>query len=127
MHSDPRIRMRARHTELATARVQAAAHPCRARSLGAAAFALFLHLGATLARVALAFVLAMTLGSAIGYLMGAHGLAATTAFNLLRKQARDSRRRVADVAAEVLGGSTGPDADQIRDRHSPGRALSEAT
>ena len=32
--------------------------------------ALFLHLGATLARVALAFVLAMTLGSAIGYLMG---------------------------------------------------------
>ena len=64
---------------------------------------------------------------AIGYLMGAHGLAATTAFNLLRKQARDSRRRVADVAAEVLGGSTGPEADQIRDRHSPDRALTEAT
>ncbi len=37
--------------------------------------ALFLHLGATLARVALAFVLAMTLGSAIGYLMGRHRLA----------------------------------------------------
>ena len=32
--------------------------------------ALFLNLGATLARVALAFVLAMSLGSAIGYLMG---------------------------------------------------------
>src|ERR1700754_1831095 len=32
--------------------------------------ALFFHLGATLARVALAFVLAMALGSAIGYLMG---------------------------------------------------------
>src|SRR3954464_2557630 len=32
--------------------------------------ALFLHLGATLARVSLAFVLAMSLGSAIGYLMG---------------------------------------------------------
>jgi NitT/TauT family transport system permease protein len=32
--------------------------------------ALFLHLGATLARVALAFVLAMSLGSAIGYVMG---------------------------------------------------------
>jgi NitT/TauT family transport system permease protein len=32
--------------------------------------ALFLHLGATLARVVLAFTLAMTLGSAIGYLMG---------------------------------------------------------
>jgi NitT/TauT family transport system permease protein len=32
--------------------------------------ALFLNLGATLARVALAFTLAMTLGAAIGYLMG---------------------------------------------------------
>ena len=32
--------------------------------------ALFLHLGATLARVTLAFTLAMALGSAIGYLMG---------------------------------------------------------
>ena len=32
--------------------------------------ALFLHLGATLARVALSFILAMSLGSAIGYLMG---------------------------------------------------------
>jgi NitT/TauT family transport system permease protein len=31
---------------------------------------LFLHLGATLARVALAFMLAMTAGAAIGYLMG---------------------------------------------------------
>ena len=28
---------------------------------------------------------------AVGYLMGAHGLTATTAFNALRKQARDSR------------------------------------
>jgi GAF domain-containing protein len=64
---------------------------------------------------------------AVGYLMGAHGLTAVTAFNVLRKQARDSRRRVAEVAAEVLGGSTGPDAGQIRDRHSPGRALTEAT
>ncbi len=32
--------------------------------------ALLFHLGATLARVALAFTLAMTLGTAIGYLMG---------------------------------------------------------
>ena len=32
--------------------------------------ALFLNLGVTLARVALSFVLAMTLGSAIGYWMG---------------------------------------------------------
>ena len=37
--------------------------------------ALFFHLGATLARVALAFVLAMALGSAIGYLMGRNRLA----------------------------------------------------
>lgn len=36
----------------------------------AASGALFVHLGATLARVALSFVLAMSLGSAIGYLMG---------------------------------------------------------
>src|SRR3954468_3583462 len=36
----------------------------------ASSVALFLHLGATLARVSLAFVLAMSLGSAIGYLMG---------------------------------------------------------
>jgi hypothetical protein len=39
---------------------------------------------------------------AVGYLMGAHGLDAVTAFNVLRKRARDSRRRVADVAAEIL-------------------------
>ena len=32
--------------------------------------ALFFHLGVTLARVALAFILAMTVGSALGYLMG---------------------------------------------------------
>jgi NitT/TauT family transport system permease protein len=37
--------------------------------------ALFLHLGATLARVALAFVLAMAIGSAIGYVMGRNRLA----------------------------------------------------
>jgi AmiR/NasT family two-component response regulator len=32
---------------------------------------------------------------AVGYLMGAHRLDAVTAFDLLRKRARDSRRRVA--------------------------------
>ncbi|MGJ5046264.1 ABC transporter permease [Bradyrhizobium oligotrophicum] len=37
--------------------------------------ALFLHLGATLARVALAFTLSMALGSAIGFLMGRSQLA----------------------------------------------------
>jgi len=47
------------------------------------------------------------------YLMGAHGLEAVTAFDVLRKRARDSRRRVADVAAEVIdrapGSRAGPD------------------
>jgi GAF domain-containing protein len=45
---------------------------------------------------------------ATGYLMAAHGLDAVTAFNLLRKQARDSRRRVADVAAQLLNDPTSP-------------------
>jgi GAF domain-containing protein len=40
---------------------------------------------------------------AIGYLMGKHDLTAAQAFSGLRKRARDSRRRVADLAAEVLG------------------------
>jgi GAF domain-containing protein len=42
---------------------------------------------------------------AIGYLMGSRGLDAVTAFDILRKRARDSRRRVADIAAEVLSGT----------------------
>lgn len=46
---------------------------------------------------------------AVGYLMGSQGLDAVTAFNLLRKRARDSRRRVADVSAELLGAGTGAD------------------
>jgi GAF domain-containing protein len=45
---------------------------------------------------------------AVGYLMGTHRLDAVTAFDVLRKRARDSRRRVADVATELLGGATGP-------------------
>ncbi|GAA3091960.1 GAF and ANTAR domain-containing protein [Streptosporangium carneum] len=44
---------------------------------------------------------------AIGYLMGKHDLTAAQAFTGLRKQARDSRRRVADLAAEVLGEAAG--------------------
>ncbi|GIH96577.1 GAF and ANTAR domain-containing protein [Planobispora siamensis] len=44
---------------------------------------------------------------AIGYLMGKHDLTAAQAFTGLRKQARDSRRRVADLAAEVLGEGAG--------------------
>jgi GAF domain-containing protein len=46
---------------------------------------------------------------AVGYLMGAHKLDAVTAFDVLRKRARDSRRRVADVATEVLDGAAGLD------------------
>jgi GAF domain-containing protein len=53
---------------------------------------------------------------AVGYLMGAHGLDAVTAFNVVRKQARDSRRRVADVATEILGVTTGP-SDELIDAH----------
>jgi GAF domain-containing protein len=50
---------------------------------------------------------------AVGYLMGSRGLDAVTAFNILRKHARDSRRRVADIAAEVLKG-TGAGLDDER-------------
>jgi GAF domain-containing protein len=39
---------------------------------------------------------------AIGFLMATHKVDAVTAFNRLRKNARDNRRRVADVAAEIL-------------------------
>ncbi|QXJ22277.1 GAF and ANTAR domain-containing protein [Actinomadura graeca] len=39
---------------------------------------------------------------AIGYLMATHRVDAVSAFNRLRKQARDNRRRVADLAAEIL-------------------------
>jgi GAF domain-containing protein len=51
---------------------------------------------------------------AVGYLMGSQSLDAVTAFNALRKRARDSRRRIADVAAEILatnGQTTTRDAD----------------
>jgi GAF domain-containing protein len=44
---------------------------------------------------------------AVGYLMGTHGLDAVTAFDALRRQARDSRRLVADVAADLLSGAGG--------------------
>jgi GAF domain-containing protein len=49
---------------------------------------------------------------AVGYLMGTHRLDAVTAFDVLRRQARDSRRRIADVATDVLGGTTGPASDE---------------
>jgi GAF domain-containing protein len=45
---------------------------------------------------------------AVGYLMGTRGLNAVTAFDVLRRQARDSRRRVADVATDLLGEAMGP-------------------
>jgi GAF domain-containing protein len=48
---------------------------------------------------------------AVGYLMGTHRLDAVTAFDVLRRRARDSRRRVADVATEIIGGTTGPASD----------------
>lgn len=62
---------------------------------------------------------------AVGYLMGTHRLDPVTAFNVLRKQARDSRSRIADVAAGILGGSTGPGDEQISDRRDPARTLTQ--
>jgi len=48
---------------------------------------------------------------AVGYLMATYRLDAVTAFDVLRKRARDSRGRVADVATEILDGTTGPASD----------------
>jgi GAF domain-containing protein len=57
---------------------------------------------------------------AVGYLIGSQGLDAVTAFDMLRKRARDSRRRVADVAAELLGPGGAP---EPRDRRSADAAV----
>jgi GAF domain-containing protein len=55
---------------------------------------------------------------AVGYLMGTRHLDAVTAFDVLRRRARDTRRRIADVATELLGGSTGPASDgRVGDLH----------
>jgi len=65
---------------------------------------------------------------AVGYLMGTHRLDAVTAFDVLRKRARDSRRRVADVATEMLGGTTGPaSADRVGDLRPSGPDLTGLT
>jgi hypothetical protein len=48
---------------------------------------------------------------AVGYLMATHRPDAVTAFDVLRRRARDSRQRVADVAAEVLDGTARPASD----------------
>jgi len=50
---------------------------------------------------------------AVGYLMAAHGVDAVTAFNLLRRTARDRRRKAVDVARHLLDTGAlpeGPDA-----------------
>jgi hypothetical protein len=61
---------------------------------------------------------------AVGYLMGTHRLDAITAFDVLRKRARDSRRPVADVATEMLGGTTGPASeDRVGDLRSSALGL----
>jgi len=61
---------------------------------------------------------------AVGYLMGTHRLDAVMAFDVLRKRARDSRRRVADVATEMLGGTTGPASeDRVGDLRSSALGL----
>lgn len=45
---------------------------------------------------------------AVGYLMAGRGLDEVQAFNVLRAASRSSRRKVADVAAEVLAGGALP-------------------
>jgi len=44
---------------------------------------------------------------AIGMLMERHGISAEDAFELLRRNARDTRRKAAEVAQEVISGSPG--------------------
>lgn len=63
---------------------------------------------ATVAQLQYALDYRVVIERAIGFLMATHGIDAVTAFSSLRRQARDSRRRVADLAAELLGGSTLP-------------------
>jgi hypothetical protein len=61
---------------------------------------------------------------AVGYLMGTHRLDAVTSFDVLRKRARDSRRSVADVATEMLGGTIGPASeDRVGDLRSSALGL----
>jgi transcriptional regulator with GAF, ATPase, and Fis domain len=43
---------------------------------------------------------------AVGYLMARRGLDSVAAFNILRRSARDQRRKIADVAEELLGTGT---------------------
>jgi AmiR/NasT family two-component response regulator len=57
---------------------------------------------------------------AIGFLMATHGVDAVTAFSRLRREARDRRRRVADLAAEILGGTTLP-SQRVRSDPPPDR------
>ena len=61
--------------------------------------------GALAAQLQYALDYRVIIERAVGYLMGSHGLDAVTAFNALRKRARDSQRKVADVAADVLAGT----------------------
>jgi AmiR/NasT family two-component response regulator len=48
---------------------------------------------------------------AVGMVMARRSLEAVDAFNLIRNAARSSRRKVADVAAELLGGGDLPEED----------------
>jgi AmiR/NasT family two-component response regulator len=59
---------------------------------------------ATAAQLQYALDYRVVIERAIGYLMATHGEDAVAAFNRLRRRARDGRRRVADLAAEILSG-----------------------
>ncbi|MEV5411389.1 GAF and ANTAR domain-containing protein [Thermopolyspora sp. NPDC052614] len=57
---------------------------------------------------------------AIGYLMGRHRLTAEQAFAALRKEARDSRRRVEDLAVELIERETRHPRPDGRTTHGDG-------
>lgn len=64
---------------------------------------------------------------AIGYLMATHDLDAVSAFNMLRKQARDGRCRVADLAAAILDASPPQTPLPDRDHDPTGSATTDPT
>ena len=56
----------------------------------------------------------VTIERAVGFLMAGHDTDAVHAFDLLRRTARHSRRKVADVARDVLAGAPLPEIAQSR-------------
>ncbi|HEY7485640.1 MAG TPA: GAF and ANTAR domain-containing protein [Streptosporangiaceae bacterium] len=78
------------------------------------------HHSETVAQLQYALDYRVVIERAIGFLMATHGVDAVTAFSRLRREARDRRRRVADLAAEILGGTTLP-SQRVRSDPPPDR------